>query len=109
MAIQQAPVSIGHPLVGDMAAGLAALADVVACLSHKQEINAVRLAESGGQGWLSSVVSDERAFLGVHQAAPLVKINGSIEAEAGPESVTVIEAAQLVRTVLAWTVIVVTT
>ena len=56
---------------------------------------------------MNSVVSDKRAFLGVHQAAPLVKINGSIEAEAGPESVTVIEAAQLVRAVLAWTVVVV--
>ena len=109
MAIQQAPVSIGHPLVGDMAAGLAALADVVAGSSHKQEINAVRLAESGGQGWLSSVVGDKTAFLGVRQAAPLVEINGSVKAEAGPEGVTVVEAAQLGRAVLAWTVVVVAT
>ena len=70
MAIQQAPVSIGHPLVGDMAAGLAALADVVAGSSHKQEISAVRLAESGGQGWLSSVVSDVAVMCGGIHAAP---------------------------------------
>ena len=92
-----------------MAAVTAALAAVVAGSSHKQEIKAIRHTESGWQGWPSSIVGDETAFLGVCQAAPLLEIDGSDKTETGPEGVTVVEAAQLVRAVIAWTVVVVAT